>query len=160
VWKVQISRDTRFCPEQNFSSPVNFKKSILKPLIVLGHANNHQKVDNAFYNSCIGLTVRFPTEQSEIYNFGLLLTVKSELTSAPRFSFWNILGEIKDGHPLGVLVAWYDIYYTYIRITHYQSFNAILLTCKLSTSSAATSSTNLYLPHATWSTSSCIVKKL
>jgi hypothetical protein len=40
------------------------------------------------------------------------------------------------------------IYY-YIRITHYQSFNAILLTCKLSTSSTSTSSTNLYLPYAT-----------
>ncbi len=43
------------------------------------------------------------------------------------------------------------ILYTYIRITHYQSFNAILLTCKLSTSSIATSSTNLYLSHATGS---------
>jgi hypothetical protein len=41
------------------------------------------------------------------------------------------------------------IYYNYIRITHYQSFNAILLTCKLSTSSTFTSSTNLYLPYTT-----------
>jgi hypothetical protein len=41
------------------------------------------------------------------------------------------------------------VYYTYISITHYQSFNAIILTCNLSTSSIITSSTNLYLSHVT-----------
>jgi hypothetical protein len=47
--------------------------------------------------------------------------------------------------------AYSPIYYNYIRITHYQSFNIILLTCKVSTSLIATSSINLYLPHATGS---------
>jgi hypothetical protein len=43
------------------------------------------------------------------------------------------------------------IYYAYIRITHYQSFNVIVLTCKLSTSSTVILSTNLYLSYLTGS---------
>jgi hypothetical protein len=42
-----------------------------------------------------------------------------------------------------------SIYYTYIRISHYQSFNVILFICKLFTLSIVISSINLYHSHAT-----------
>jgi hypothetical protein len=38
-----------------------------------------------------------------------------------------------------------QIYYNYISITHYQSFNIILFTCKISISLTVISSINLYL---------------
>jgi hypothetical protein len=56
--------------------------------------------------------------------------------------FWGFMEDEKN-------VVGERVYYTYIRITHYQSFNVILLICKLSTSSTDISSTNLYLSHAT-----------
>jgi hypothetical protein len=39
------------------------------------------------YNSCIGLMVRFPSEQSQICIFGLLITVKSDLMSTSKILF-------------------------------------------------------------------------
>jgi hypothetical protein len=60
------------------SSLVDVRKLITpKPLIVSGHPDNRWKEGKIIYNSCIGLMVRFPSEQSQSYIFRLLLTVKS-----------------------------------------------------------------------------------
>jgi hypothetical protein len=81
-----------------------------KLLIVSRRINNRWKGKKVFYNSCFCPIVRFSSEQSQSYNFWLLLAVKSELTSAPKFWFWNLLREFKDGHRHGVPAAWCDIH--------------------------------------------------
>jgi hypothetical protein len=69
------------------------------------------KKENVFYNSCIGLLVRFPVKQSQIYTFWLLRVVKLDLTSVSTFSFEELL--VDWACPLATvfhLQAWSSIY--------------------------------------------------
>jgi hypothetical protein len=67
-----------------------------KPWIVSGLVNNRWKDGKVFYKFGIRILTRFKTQQSQAYNFWLLLVVKSSLTAAPRFSFWCPVGRLKD----------------------------------------------------------------
>jgi hypothetical protein len=69
-----------------------------KPWIVSRRVNNRWKNQKVFYSSCIWLQVIFPSEQSQIYTYWLLLLVKSDSASVPKFSFWSFLGGSKYGH--------------------------------------------------------------
>jgi hypothetical protein len=69
-----------------------------KPWIVSGHVNNCWKDEKSFYKFGIQILTIFQTQQSQTYNFWLLLIVKSGLTAAPKFSFWSPIGRLEDGH--------------------------------------------------------------
>jgi hypothetical protein len=84
---------------QPYSSLANIQKFITPKLfIVLRRENNRWKEERVFYNYCIGLPVIFLACQCQNWIFWLLLTVKSDLTSVPKFLFWSFLGVFKDGH--------------------------------------------------------------
>jgi hypothetical protein len=84
---------------QNYSSLADVQKFITpKPFNVLRRTNNRWKYHKVFNNSCNWLQVRFPSEQSRLCIFWLLLIVKSDLTAVQRFSFWRLLGGFEDNH--------------------------------------------------------------
>jgi hypothetical protein len=63
---------------QTYNSLADIQKYITpKPLTVSGHASNHWKDEKIFYNYCIGLMVRFSSEQFQIRCF--LATSHSEV---------------------------------------------------------------------------------
>jgi hypothetical protein len=89
-----------------FQQPGSASKTITpKPLIISGHANNRWKEEKVFYNSCIGLLVIFPSEQSQICTLWLLLTVKSSSTSVPMFSIVVLL--VDWACPLAMVFHWH-----------------------------------------------------
>jgi hypothetical protein len=79
---------------QNYITP--------KPYIASRRSNNRWKYKKVLYNSCICLYVRFPSEQSQLCTYWLLLTVKLDSTSVPKILFWRFLGGFEDTH-----MSWY-----------------------------------------------------
>jgi hypothetical protein len=73
-----------------------------KPFIVSRHANNRWKDRKVLYNSYIWIQVIFPSEQSQIYTYWLLLTVKSDSASVPKFSFLSFFLWIRGCPPVMV----------------------------------------------------------
>jgi hypothetical protein len=89
---------------------------------------------------------------------GLAAQGTKSTTSRLKKSSCQLVGrlvrKVESDSPVGILGAPGRLVAdlkTRIRITNYQSFIAIFLICKLSTSSTDTSSTNLYLSYATGS---------
>jgi hypothetical protein len=73
---------------QIYSSLTDVKKFItLKPFILSRRVNNRWKEERVFYNYSIGIPVRLQTCQQQNWIFWLLLVVKSDLTSVPKFLF-------------------------------------------------------------------------
>jgi hypothetical protein len=81
-----------------------------KPLIVYWHANNRWKYQKVFYNSCICLLVRFSSEQSQIYNFWLLLIVKLDLISLSKICFKVFSVDSRMAIFCGVSTTWWGVY--------------------------------------------------
>jgi hypothetical protein len=69
-----------------------------KPWIILGRVNNLWKVRKVLYKFGIQTLTRFQTQQSQAYNFELLLVVKSGSTAVPKFLFWCYVGKLEDDH--------------------------------------------------------------
>jgi hypothetical protein len=84
---------------QNYSSLADVQKFITpKMFIVSRRANNRWKDQKVLNNSYNWLQVIFPSEQSRLCIFWLLLAVKSDLTAVQRFSFWRLLSGFEDSH--------------------------------------------------------------
>jgi hypothetical protein len=83
-----------------------------KQFIVSRHADNRWQYQKVFNNSCIWLQVRFPSEQSRLCIFWLLLTVKSDLTAVQRgFHFDVLLTDLKITMFHDILAAWCDVHH-------------------------------------------------
>jgi hypothetical protein len=88
---------------QTYNSLADVQKFItLGTFIISRSASNRWKDQKVFYNSCIWFQVRFPSDQSKICTYWLLLAVKSDSASVSKFSFWSFLGEFEDAH-----LSWY-----------------------------------------------------
>jgi hypothetical protein len=73
---------------QTYSSLADVQKFItLRLFVVSGRVNNRWKEQEVFYNSCILLQIRFPTEKFQTCTYLLLLVVKSDSTLVPKFLF-------------------------------------------------------------------------
>jgi hypothetical protein len=84
---------------QTYNSLTDVQKLItLRPFIISRRANNRWKHKKVFYISCTWIQVRFPSKQSQLCTYWLLLAVKSDSASILKFSFWSFLGGFKDGH--------------------------------------------------------------
>jgi hypothetical protein len=90
---------------QTYSSLADVQKFItLRLFIILRRANNRWKDQKVLNKSCIWLQVRFPSEQSQLCIFLLLLAVKSDLMAVQRgFRFWCLVRGFEDNH-----VAWHS----------------------------------------------------
>jgi hypothetical protein len=109
------------------------------PEMVLSQYHEWNELPHA--NSTITITTQICCHSSSTcdYDYGTKISIFSTIT----------LKQDKDKGTHQSITHSSNFYYTYIRITNYHLFNAILLTFKLSTSSTTTSYINLYLAHAT-----------
>jgi hypothetical protein len=73
---------------QTYNSLADVQKFItLRLFVVSDRVNSRWKEQKVFYNSCILLQVRFPTEQFQTCTYLLLLIVKSDSALVPKILF-------------------------------------------------------------------------